>query len=69
MLRPGDRAYVIANLDFAAVYAGDGEKTAWPPGTMGFDHDVSEEAMAEFEAASAALLMRMGQRGLAAGLC
>lgn len=60
MLRPGDRAFVIANLDFAAVYAGDGERTAWPPGTMGFDHDVSEEGMAEFEAASAALQMRMG---------
>ena len=64
-LRPGDRAFVIANLDFAALSPGNGGgggggggASAWPEGTMGFDHDVDDEAMAEFLAAAAALTRR-----------
>lgn len=57
LLRPGDRAFVIANLDFDAVAAREGA-SAWPEGVLGFDRDVSEETMAEFQAASAALTAR-----------
>ncbi|KIZ06192.1 hypothetical protein MNEG_1770 [Monoraphidium neglectum] len=57
-LRPGDRAFVIANLDFAAA-AGNGG-SVWPAGSLGFDHDLSAEEFAEFEAAAAALLRRHG---------
>jgi hypothetical protein len=58
-LRPGDRAFVIANLDFDAAGTDNGG-TVWPPESLGFDHDLSAEEFAEFQAAAAALLRRHG---------
>lgn len=52
-MRPGDRAFVITNVDFTGAGA-----SAWPEGTCGFDNGVTEEDAAEFAAASAALAVR-----------
>jgi hypothetical protein len=65
ILRPGDRAFVLTNLDFAAVLSSSGG-SAWPAGTLGFDNDLTDETMAEFAAASLALLVRSGH-GAAGG--